>query len=70
MTSWGATKLMIDGVQYFVGRGDPGDARIGEHNNCLIDSLRQCLGIQRNYRKVREDLMVAYGNASGHVTVT
>ena len=70
VTTWGATKLVVDGVRYFVGRGDPGDACIGEYNNCLIDSLRQCLGIKCDCRKVRADLMAAYGNASGRAKVT
>ena len=38
------TQMLVDGVAYRRGYGFPGDSRNEEFNNCLIDSLRQCLG--------------------------
>ena len=34
----------VDGIPYELGRGVPGAPGTMEQNNCLIDSLRQCLG--------------------------
>ena len=48
----------VDGVTYKKGYGEPGGA-----NNCLIDSLRQCMiaevkhNLDSDVRKVRSDLM-------------
>ena len=70
VTRSGAERLVLDGVEYFVGRGNPGNPCDGEHNNCLIDSLRQCLGITCDRKKVRQDLMAAYGHATGRAKVT
>ena len=67
--SWhwiGVGTVSVDGKMYDVGRGDPGG-----FNDCLIDSLRQCLGLDTNPRKVREDLMVAFADAlDGRARVT
>ena len=66
----GSTKLLINGHHYYKGRGNPGSARIGEYNNCLIDSIRQCLGLECNRKLVRQDLERNYGCASGRAKVT
>ena len=55
--------LAVDGVLYRRGYGNPGEAQLGERNNCLIDSLRQCLGnIACDRRRVRQDLMSEFGS--------
>ena len=54
-TSRGDRTVIVDGVRYYVGRGDPGRARDGEFNNCLIDSVRQCLGVQVDRKVVLAD---------------
>ena len=42
----GFNHLEVDGVQYERRHGNPGQSPAGEGlNNCLIDSLRQCLDI-------------------------
>lgn len=60
----------VDGVLYYMGHGDPGRAREGEHNNCLIDSLRQCIGITADRKLVRDDLENEFRNAAGRALVT
>ena len=51
-----SSKVQVDGAHYYVGHGDPGRAQDGECNNCLIDSLWQCLGITADRKAVRADL--------------
>ena len=59
------TQLTVDGIAYRRGYGFPGDVKTGEANNCLIDSIRQCLGnLVCDRRLVREDLKVEYGSAT------
>ena len=60
----------VDGVSYYVGHGDPGRAKDDEYNNCLIDSLRQCIGIHVDRRKVRADLEEDFSAAVGRARVT
>jgi hypothetical protein len=62
----GASRVIADGIAYRIGRGDPD----GERNNCLIDSIRQCLGLQVDCRKVRSDLQCMYAAAQGRRKVT
>ena len=61
---------MVRGIAYRVGYGDPGKAADGEENNCLIDSLRQCLSLHSDRLAVREDLKAAFANAAGRARVT
>lgn len=50
-------EITVDGVQYRRGFGNPGRHELGERNNCLIDSLRQCLGhLECDRMLVRQDL--------------
>jgi len=67
---YGARELRLDGKFYSVGHGDPGFARDGESNNCLIDSLRQCLNLLVDRKRVRADLIALFGNANGRAKVT
>ena len=60
----------VDGALYSVGHGDPGRSADGEFNNCLIDSLRQCIGVTADRRLVRRDLQAEFGNAVGRAQVT
>ena len=65
----------VDGVSFAVGVGDPGRSRNDEYNNCLIDSLRQCIGITADRivelrRQVRRDLQRDFCNAAGRARVT
>ena len=46
--------IEVDEVQYDIGYGNP---RNGSANNCLIDSLRQCIGSDADCAKVRADLL-------------
>ena len=69
-TNQGATKLLINGHHYYIGRGNPGSASNDEYNNCLIDSIRQCLGLECDRKLVRQDLMLIYGRADGRASVT
>ena len=63
--------VAVDGATYRVGVGDPGRATDGTcENNCLIDSLRQCLGLVADCKLVRRDLVTQYANASGRARVT
>ena len=66
----GRRTITVEGRQYYVGRGNPGSAANGEYNNCLIDSLRQCVGIQCSRTQVREDLMDIHGTHAGRAKVT
>ena len=57
------TELLVDGVAYKKGYGLPGNVDRGEMNNCLIDSLRQCLGdIQCDRNAVRRDLQAEFAS--------
>ena len=69
-TNQGSIKLLINGHHYYKGRGNPGSASIDEYNNCLIDSICQCLGLECNRKLVRQDLERNYGCASGRAKVT
>ena len=70
VTRSGVERLVLDGVEHFVGRVIPVRPSNGEHKTCFIDSLRQCLGITCDRKKLRQDLMAAYGHASGRAKVT
>ena len=50
--------VVVGGRTYDVGRGNPGG-----FNDCLIDSLRQCLDLDTDPRMIREDLTVAFADA-------
>ena len=50
--------VIVDRKIYDVGYGNPGGC-----NDCLIDSLRQCLALDTNPRKVRADLVKAFAHA-------
>ena len=55
-------ELLVDGCVYKKGYGFPGDPTLGEYNNCLIDSLRQCLSYMAcDRQKVRADLVEEFG---------
>ena len=54
----GVGVAIVDGKTYDVGYGNPGGC-----NDCLIDSLRQCLALDTDPRKVRADLMMAFADA-------
>ena len=69
-TDRGSRKVVVDGISYFVGRGDPGRAVDSEYNNCLIDSLRQCLGLIADLKTVRSDLISEFANEVGRAKVT
>ena len=67
-------RVEVDGVSYNVGIGDAGRPWDGENNNCLIDSLRQCIGITADRliklrRQVRDDLQSEFCNAAGRARV-
>ena len=69
--NYARTELEIDGANYSKGYGFPGDSSVGEFNNCLIDSLRQCLGdFHCDRRQVRSDLRTEFGNYVGSDAVT
>ena len=56
-------ELIVDGFVYRKGYGFPGDPMQGESNNCLIDSLRQCLDhLECDRKKVRADLVEEFGS--------
>ena len=58
--------LVVDGTAYRRGYGNPGDSTLGEVNNCLIDSLRQCLDdLSCDCRDVRRDLQKEFGGSEG-----
>ena len=69
-TARGARRVLLDGVAYAKGYGFPGRLDDGEQNNCLIDSLRQCLGIACDRRAVRRDLVYEFSGATGRARVT
>ena len=60
----------MNGVRCVVGYGCPGTPHTKERNNCLIDSLRQCLGIRCDRTLVRQDLLEQFGAAVGSARVT
>ena len=63
--------LVVDGVSYRIGMGDPnGDGNGVCANNCLIDPLRQCLGLEADCTLVRRDLLAQYSDAVGRARVT
>ena len=69
-TNEARTELLVDGVAYVKGYGYPGDPQFGETNNCLIDSLRQCLHHAGCDRKlVRRDLQEEFCRATGRSLV-
>jgi len=60
------TELLVDGAPYRKGYGYPGDGSRGEYNNCLIDSLRQCLDdVSCACATVRRDLQMEFGGYEG-----
>ena len=59
------TELVVDGLPYRKGYGNPGEASRGEENNCLIDSLRQTLSLQCDRGSVRLDLQSEFGAPDG-----
>ena len=64
-TNAARTELTVDGVAYRRGYGFPGDPLTGESNNCLIDSIRQCLGnLQCDRTLVRGDLQAEFGDST------
>ena len=50
--------VVVDGDAYAVGYGNPGG-----FNDCLIDSLRQCLGLDTDPRRVRNDLLSSFASS-------
>ena len=54
------TEFVVEGIPYRRGRGEPGSDAHGCLNNCLIDSLRQSLGLQCDCTLVRDDLQRAF----------
>ena len=69
-TTRGSTCILVDGKPYYVQYGNPGKLSEGERNNCLIDSLRQCIGVQCDRTLVRADLQSLYGFHAGRAKVT
>ena len=69
VTRRGTSTLTVNGQIYYIGRGGPGRAIDNEYNNCLIDSLRQCLGLMTNRVAVREDLIAEFKDAAGRAQV-
>ena len=62
---------MVDGIVFRRGYGFPGHAYLNDYNNCLIDSLRQCLGnLPCNCRDVRRVLVEQFRNSPGRALVT
>ena len=70
VTTTGAMRIIVDGRHYYVQYGNPGKLTEGEQNNCLIDSLRQCLGVQCDRTLVRADLQSVYEFHVGRAKVT
>lgn len=65
-TNTSGTQVLVDGVAYRKGYGFPGDSDNEEFNNCLIDSLRQCLrDLQCDRKLVRRDLQDEFGCING-----
>ena len=69
-TTSGSTSIVVDGRPYYVQYGNPGRLSEGERNNCLIDSLRQCIGVQCDRTLVRADLQSLYEFHAGRAKVT
>ena len=69
-TELGSDKIILDGVPYVEGFGNPGRRDDGEQNNCLIDSLRQCLSIECDRGAVRHDLVSEFAGSIGRACVT
>lgn len=63
-TDGARTLLVVDGARYRKGYGNPGERARGEANNCLIDSLRQCLGLECDRMRVRQDLQDEFGEGN------
>ena len=63
-------KISVDDMPYYVQYGNPGKLSEGEQNNCLIDSLRQCIGMKCDRKLVREDLLRLYEAHAGRANVT
>ena len=60
--------VVVEGNSYVVGSGDPGrDINGACENNCLIDSLKQCLRIDADCRQVRRDLINEFAGATTNV---
>ena len=53
--------VIVDHKTYDVGYGNPGGC-----NDCLIDSLRQCLALDTDPWNVRDDLMIDFADAQDH----
>ena len=53
----GHDTIVHDSKIYDIGYGNPGGC-----NDCLIDSLRQCLKLDTDPRKVREDLLMEFAD--------
>ena len=68
----GRTTIIVDGKQYYIGHGNPGLGLDldGEENNCLIDSLRQCIGVKCSRIAVRRDLVARHQHDPGRAKVT
>ena len=45
-THSGRPTVIVNDLRFYVGVGNIGKADDGEWNNCLIDSIRQCLGVE------------------------
>ena len=69
-TDLGLVKIILYGVAYVEGFGNPGRRDDGEQNNCLIDSLRQCLSIECDRGAVRRDLVSEFAGCKGRACVT
>ena len=69
-TGGGLRFVSVADTSYVVGRGDPRrDGSGASKNNCLIDSLRQCIGIAADCKQVRQDLINEFASASGRAHV-
>ena len=64
LTGDGNEIIRVNNAAYRVGFAS------GESNNCLIHSLRQCLGVATQVAAVRQDLFDEYGSCSGEAKVT
>ena len=63
-------QIEVNNHMYYVGHGDSGSEADGERNNCLIDSLRQCIGVPCSRVAVRNDLLVRHPFDEGRARVT
>ena len=66
----GKTTIVVEGQPYYIGWGNPGQSKDGEKNNCLIDSLLQCIGVDCSRKAVRRDLVAAHEHDLGRAKVT